>query len=67
MRDELECYYGVEVRGDGSLDRVEVERSDGYIGYVLGVELTRPVSLAEGLDLAGEGKRGIKDDSKVLA
>lgn len=26
------------------------------IGYVLGGKLTRPAGLAEGLDLAGEGK-----------
>lgn len=34
------------------------------IGYVLGVELTKPVSFAEGLNLRGE-ERGITNEPKV--
>lgn len=41
------------VRGDSSSDRAKVEIKG--IGYVLGGELTGPIGLDEGLDLAGEG------------
>lgn len=41
------------VRGGSSSDRAKVEVKS--IGYVLGGELTGPVVLDEGLDLAGEG------------
>ena len=46
-------HMGWPVRGDSSSDRAKVEVKS--IGYVLGGELTGPVGLDEGLDLAGEG------------
>lgn len=57
MRDGLEGYYVVAGEGMGMAAWIEWKwREVKGIGYVLGVELTRPVDLAEGLDLAGEGK-----------